>query len=695
MPSLKHTSIRTKVLWAFAALVLFTAGVGLFALRVNFGISVDIRQIEQAANMKAEEVSTMEESLLALKLSEQELAASKYRHLAGLPDAPGIPTPDQIASDFSAAIGRFELQGVAACRKSIRDGLQLAGAEGHPKEVGEREEELALLNQIDDRFANLKTHLNRVQGADTGWMQPLAVTDRWKSYNEVSSLVGGYEATVKKQVAHEILDINGALRITNIVLLSFVAVVLIASILITWFISRMIARPIGILKHAAQQIGAGDLETKVQLRSDDEFGLLATTFNQMTQDIRATTVSKNYVDNILRSMVNAVVVLDRKDAIRSVNAAAERLLSYSEQELIGQPMDRILADSFRELSVLEETRENGALTGAEIHYRAKDEQLIPVTFSASVLKSEAGETTGLVCVAQDISERKKAEREMEHVTKQLLEASRQAGMAEVATNVLHNVGNVLNSVNIASALISESVQNSKIGNLTRAVALMEEHKADLGSFLSSDPRGRQLPGYLSKLAANLEHEQNSIREEVETLVGSVGHIKEIVSMQQNYARVSGVAEKVSAPELIEGALRINGGSLERHGIKVVREDAETPPLLVEKHKVLQILVNLLRNAKHACENLEGKERKVMIRTSAEGRGIRISLSDNGVGIPSENLTRIFSHGFTTKPEGHGFGLHSGALAAHEMGATLSVSSEGEGHGATFTLDLPLQPPKNL
>jgi signal transduction histidine kinase len=272
-------------------------------------------------------------------------------------------------------------------------------------------------------------------------------------------------------------------------------------------------------------------------------------------------------------------------------------------------------------------------------------------------------------------------------------ASRRAGMAEVATSVLHNVGNVLNSVNVSGALIAEKVGQSKVANLNKAVALMREHDGDLGVFLTTDERGKKLPGYLSNLAAHLAKEQAEVVQETGSLTKNILHIKEIVAMQQSHAKVSGVLEMLEVSELVEDAVRMNHGTIERHQVKLVREFGVVAPLLTDKHKVLQILVNLIRNAKHACDD-SGREDKQIILRVANGNGrVKISVRDNGVGIPEENLTRIFSHGFTTRKEGHGFGLHSGALAAREMGGALRVFSEGPGRGATFTLELPVQPQK--
>jgi len=184
-------------------------------------------------------------------------------------------------------------------------------------------------------------------------------------------------------------------------------------------------------------------------------------------------------------------------------------------------------------------------------------------------------------------------------------------------------------------------------------------------------------------------EQQTVLAEAELLRRNIEHIKDIVSMQQEYTRVSGVSEVMKVADLVEDSLRMNAASLERHGVTVVREIRDIAPIAIEKHKTLQILVNLIRNAKFACEEGGQSEKRLTLGVAQVDGWVHISVSDNGVGIPPENLTRIFNHGFTTRKEGHGFGLHSGALAAKEIGGALRVHSEGLGHGATFTLELPI------
>jgi signal transduction histidine kinase len=311
---------------------------------------------------------------------------------------------------------------------------------------------------------------------------------------------------------------------------------------------------------------------------------------------------------------------------------------------------------------------------------------------AQRLVGQGGQPLGALAVTEDITERRLAEEELERVHKQLLVASRQAGMAEVATNVLHNVGNVLNSVNVSASIVSERIKKSKCAALARVAALLSEHAPDLTTFLTG-AQGRHLPVYLQELAAVLIAERDAAGAELAELRGNVEHIKEIVAMQQSYARRSGVTEMVDIRTLVEDSLRMNAGAFTRHGVTLVRDFHDVPLVTVDKHKVLQILVNVIRNAKYACDESASAEKTVTVRVRADNGTMRVAVIDTGVGIPPANIERIFRHGFTTRKDGHGFGLHSCALAAKGLGGSLRAESAGPGQGATFTLTLPLTQPE--
>lgn len=280
--------------------------------------------------------------------------------------------------------------------------------------------------------------------------------------------------------------------------------------------------------------------------------------------------------------------------------------------------------------------------------------------------------------------------ELREAQAELVTTARRAGMAEIATNVLHNVGNVLNSVNVSARLLYEKVHASKGQGVIRVAELMKEHSDDLGAFISSDPKGRALPGYLGKLAEALAAEQRSMIDELVQLTKSIDHIKEIVATQQSYAGNSSVLEPGSLRELIEDVVRICDVSLARHHVTLIKELADIPMMSLDKHKVLQILINLINNAKQALDSVADRPSRIILRLKAtDDKRVRIEVEDNGEGISRDNLTRVFEHGFTTRADGHGFGLHSCILAAHEMGGELTVQSAGPGKGALFTLELPL------
>jgi PAS domain S-box-containing protein len=340
-------------------------------------------------------------------------------------------------------------------------------------------------------------------------------------------------------------------------------------------------------------------------------------------------------------------------------------------------------------SLRDAVNQGATLWNDQYRFRRADGEYAWVVDRGYVVRDSSGKATRMIGAMQDISGRKRAEAELEMLNKQLLDASRRAGMSEIASNVLHNVGNVLTSVNVSVTLVADRIRQSRTTNLSKLVNLLKAHEGDLGSFITNDPRGKHVPTYLAELAGQTAAEQKECLEEMESLRHNIDHIKEIVSMQQSYATVSGLKERVDPVALVEDSLRMNAGALTRHNVKLVREYEPVPHLNVDKHRVLQILVNLIRNAKYACDDSGREDKSVTLRmTRAEGC-LKIAVIDNGVGIPAENLTRIFNHGFTTRQGGHGFGLHSGALAAKELGGSLTVHSDGPGAGATFTLELPL------
>jgi PAS domain S-box-containing protein len=407
-----------------------------------------------------------------------------------------------------------------------------------------------------------------------------------------------------------------------------------------------------------------------------------------------------YEHGLLRALLDtspdSIYFKDRESRILRCSASMARAVHLPSTELLVGKSDFELfgADLARESSAdeLEIMRTGAPIINKTERAVLPDGQVVWTLTSKMPLRDERGEIIGTMGISKDITGIKEAEAKLDTAHKELVHASRMAGMAEVATGVLHNVGNVLNSVNVAATLATEHVRGSQSVHLARVCALLRSRAHDIGEFITHDPKGRQVPAFLEQLAQQLAAEQTEILGELDVLRKNIEHIKEIVALQQNYTKVSGVAEIVEVTELVEDALRMNLGALDRHEVRLVREYQARGPIATERHKVLQILVNLIRNAKYACDANPREGRRVIVRLSVDDHFVRIAVIDNGIGIPAENLTRIFSHGFTTRKDGHGFGLHSGALAARELDGTLTAHSEGVGRGATFVLELPANAP---
>lgn len=436
-------------------------------------------------------------------------------------------------------------------------------------------------------------------------------------------------------------------------------------------------------------------------RSEAEEELLEAAANTIAGIIERKRVEQRLRDSeerhrtITHAAQDAIITADAGGVIRFWNPAAERMFGYSAAEAVGRSMlELIVPPQYHEAkrTGLEHFAKTGrgAAIGKTLELSAlrKDGSEFPIQISVSAYRDREGYVA--VAVVRDITERKQAEARLQAVHRQLLEASRRAGMAEIATGVLHNVGNVLNSVNVSATLAASKVRECQVANVARAASLLSEHTDRLAEFLATDERGRRLPQFLAELGEHLLEQQAEVLRELDGLVANIEHLKTIVSMQQSYAGVSGVIERVELREVLEDALKLNGAAFERRQVEIRREYEDVPPLMLDKHRLLQILINLLRNARYALSKSPQEHKRLTLRLCRAGaERVALEVCDNGVGIAPENLTRIFSHGFTTRRDGHGFGLHSSALAAREMGGTLTAQSAGPGQGATFRLELPL------
>ena len=466
-------------------------------------------------------------------------------------------------------------------------------------------------------------------------------------------------------------------------------------------LSRTITNPVLQLAKTAKVVGE-QKDYSVRVAGDgrgDELGQLTDSFNEMLGRIQNQDAALSRSQAQMEALINSIdgIVWERNPGdfhFTFISRQSESMLGYKPQAWLDgrgfwaskiHPQDAAKAAETAKSSVA-----MAKSYSQEYRMVAADGRTVWIHESGTVLV-ENGKPVAIRGILQDITRQKEDAAELDKLNRKLLDTSRQAGMADVATGVLHNVGNVLNSVSVAATVVAERLQRSKITNLQRATALVLEQKDRAGDYITNDPKGKLLPVYFDTVAGQLAEERDELITKVSSVAQHIEHIKEIVAMQQSYAKVSGAYEDLVAADLVEDALRINVAAFDRHSIKVVREfSVGLPPVFVDRHKVLQVLINLLRNAKHAMEDVPDDRKKMVIsirRCSHEQ--IAVVVRDFGIGIPATNLTKIFNHGFTTKKNGHGFGLHSGANAAKEMGGSLTALSDGPDKGAEFTLKLPV------
>jgi NO-binding membrane sensor protein with MHYT domain/two-component sensor histidine kinase len=317
----------------------------------------------------------------------------------------------------------------------------------------------------------------------------------------------------------------------------------------------------------------------------------------------------------------------------------------------------------------------------------QNHDIIHLQAQARVFRDEHGSLARLLGVCWDVSDHVLEEARRRELQERLRDASRQAGMAEVATGVLHSIGNVLNSLGVSASLVQAGLRDSRAGNVQRIGTLLAEQGEHLGRFIDSDERGREIPGYLLQLGEHLSAETTRLHTEARAISAHVEHICKIVAAQQTYARRGGVTEAINVAELVDSAIALTfGGGFD---LQIERQFHAAPLLTLDRHKLIQILGNLLSNARHALKDKPQTQRVLTVRIHAtDGPWVSIDVEDSGVGIHSEAIKRLFEFGFTTKPDGHGFGLHTSAILAKELGGEVRAHSDGPGRGARFTLRLP-------
>jgi PAS domain S-box-containing protein len=387
---------------------------------------------------------------------------------------------------------------------------------------------------------------------------------------------------------------------------------------------------------------------------------------------------ENFTRAVLDAASDGILVIDENQNIVICNPAAALFLGFKDEK-------NLLGKSLNSLFPIPEKK-----SIFELSLKKEDESDLSIEVSSSEIIVHERKVT--LFVLRDMTIHKESEktqkRELE-LQKQLVTVARQAGMMQVATSILHNIGNVLTTLNISVTLLQEIISFSELNHFPKIAHLIEEHKENLVGYLFQDPKGKFLPEFIVVLAQLWEKENLHMRNELDLIEKNVQHIKNIIKLQQSMSGTLGIKEKVEINHLLDELVAMEAKEFEKYDIEIFKEYSDIPEISLDRGRLMQILVNIIRNALDALKE-QKESKKIIYRTVLVNQKIRIEISDTGCGIDKKNLINIFSYGFTTKKEGHGFGLHTSAILAREMGGQLIANSEGVGKGATFTLILSFQ-----
>ena len=490
---------------------------------------------------------------------------------------------------------------------------------------------------------------------------------------------------------------------------------------------QSVLRSIRTLVEGYSNVVMGKLDKPLKVTSHDELGLLTDSFNKMVNQLKVTSNEKNKalddlnelnssleaiveeqvselrskearLSSIFDNINDGIVVIDESGFIESMNKSALSIFDAEAENVLGARFEKMV---------------QGQTQGAKKKMELYDDELdgpfalkkitVPIEYQAvrsngnifplELVGTEMvlGKRRFRICVLRDVTERKETERKLLSAQMQIVESAHKSGMAEIATGVLHNIGNILNSVSVSIEELKRILEIGNVSKLEKANQLLESNITKIGDYLTNDDKGKKLPKFYMKLGGSLRKEHNDLWREMESLADKSSMMRDVIQTQQQYAKSQFYEEALSIEGLVEDAVKLHQLSFAKENIQV---KVDIDPLLTamgQKSKLLQVITNLLINAKQALEQA-GKSianKCISITGVQEDDYIVLSIRDNGVGIVSYNIEKIFVHGFTTKNTGHGFGLHTSANAMTEMNGMLIAQSDGENQGACFIIKIPV------
>ncbi len=324
----------------------------------------------------------------------------------------------------------------------------------------------------------------------------------------------------------------------------------------------------------------------------------------------------------------------------------------------------------------------------ELRMRHRDGSWLWFFVRAGTVRGQQGRLSRIYGSNTDITKRKEAELELARAQEEALVNAHAAGKAEFATTVLHNIGNVLNSVNVDSLHIRKTIDNMRLPQLVLACDLLVQNRDDLVRYLTSDERGSRVPEYLGRVASVISRDSTMLSRLSDDIAGKVDLMRDIIETQQNYATATHEPEPQELARLVDEALKVQMDSIRKRGITIRQRYSSVPPVVVSASRLIHVIINLIKNAVEAMEGVSEHARVLTLTILQADTEVHLVVSDTGTGITADHLSHMFQHGFTTKKKGHGFGLHYCARTIEVMGGSIAVSSDGFGKGAVFTLSFP-------
>ncbi|MCV6590530.1 MAG: ATP-binding protein [Marinobacterium sp.] len=474
-------------------------------------------------------------------------------------------------------------------------------------------------------------------------------------------------------------------------LASYVAAYVVLVLLIWAWATRTLVRPLQQLHRQARRPLKKQQQESFRLHHGPyEIRRLSQSFNRYSERLfeavhqaekerRAAEKAQAATESIMHAAPDAIITISPRGEILNMNRT-----TYDMFEL---PLDKDTESHIRELIPLLSDEEISIAAGNSSEHtgETRSNRKFPLELNAAPLDNEHN---GYTLIVRDITQRKVQELKVQKLNQKLVAASRQAGIAEIATGILHNVGNVLNSVTTSVSLLQNQVSQSSTGRVSKISGLLQQHSNDLPTLFTPGNKGAQLPDYLSGLDERLQQEQQQQQQELDSLSKNIAHIAEIIASQQKFAGHNSVIEPLDLAEVLDDALAMHSVQIRSQGIDVVRNFSATQ-IQSDRHSLMQIFVNLVRNACEAIAEQNPNQPRLTLSVDTSATGLAVDITDNGTGLNEDQKHNLFRHGFTTKSSGHGFGLHSCALTAKNMQGQLQAHSDGPGQGCTFSLQLPV------